>query len=397
MSIYSRDISQAYTQSSSKLARDIYIYAPKEIELPKGTLLKVILPLYAIPEAGTHWFKTYHNHHTSNLKMIPSTFDNCLLFNADGLLGLQTDDTLIASTPKFIELETKELKNAGFKAKPSEKLSVDKPLDFNGVKITLQRDGTLLINQLKQIKKIQLLDTSSFTRGQYIAQRARGAYIATVSQPQASFSLSHAAQVIRPTVQGAELLNRCLSWQLAASGLRFVQLDQRSLRLVTFTYSSFANNADMTSQIGYVIVIADAKNRANILHWQSVKFRRVTRSVLASELYAMSLGFDVAATIRSSLNQILSYQIPLSICVDSKSLYDCLVKLGTTHEKRLMVDLLAIRQSYERREIAEILWIKGSKNPADAMTKEKACDALQIMVDTNRLDMELDGWVERLE
>ncbi|KAI0992123.1 hypothetical protein K3495_g16063 [Podosphaera aphanis] len=145
--------------------------------------------------------------------MIPSTFDNCLLFNADGLVGLQTDDTLIASTPKFIELETKELKNAGFKAKPSEKLSVDKPLDFNGFKITLQRDGTLLINLLKQIKKIQLLDTSSFTRGRYIAQRARGAYIATVSQPQASFSLSHAAQVIRPTVQvqDAELLNRCLS------------------------------------------------------------------------------------------------------------------------------------------------------------------------------------------
>lgn len=122
---------------------------------------------------------------------------------------------------------------------------------------------------------------------------------------------------------------------------------------------------------------------------------RVTRSVLASELYAMSLGFDVAATIRSSLNQILSSNVSLIICVDSKSLYDCLVMLGTTHEKRLMVDILAIRQSYERREIADILWIKGNRNPADAMTKEKACNALQQMVDTNRLDLELDGWVER--
>ncbi|KHJ33633.1 hypothetical protein EV44_g3924 [Erysiphe necator] len=70
--------------------------------------------------------------------------------------------------------------------------------------------------------------------------------------------------------------------------------------------------------------------------------------------------------------------------------------LGTTHEKRLMVDILAIRQSYERREIADILWIKGNRNPADAMTKEKACNALQQMVDTNRLDLELDGWVESI-
>jgi hypothetical protein len=36
-----------------------------------------------------------------------------------------------------------------------------------------------------------------------------------------------------------------------------------------------------------------------------------------------------------------------------------------------MIDIQYIRQSYERREISEILWIKGDENPADAMTKEK--------------------------
>jgi hypothetical protein len=50
-------------------------------------------------------------------------------------------------------------------------------------------------------------DSTSFrgvTRGlltpkdQYIAQRARGAYIASICQPEASFDLSFAAQVINP-------------------------------------------------------------------------------------------------------------------------------------------------------------------------------------------------------
>ena len=62
--------------------------------------------------------------------------------------------------------------------------------------------------------------------------------------------------------------------------------------------------------------------------------RRVTRSVLASELYALSLGFDVAATIKSTLDQMFSDttqgKIPLSMCIDSRSLYECLVKLDTT-------------------------------------------------------------------
>jgi len=50
-----------------------------------------------------------------------------------------------------------------------------------------------------------------------------------------------------------------------------------------------------------------------------------------------------------------------------------------------MIDILSVRQSYERREITEILWIAGEKNPADAMTKSKLCGALQRLITTNKL------------
>jgi len=46
-----------------------------------------------------------------------------------------------------------------------------------------------------------------------------------------------------------------------------------------------------------------------------------------------------------------------------------MVKLGTSKEKRLMVDIMAIRQTYERRELSEIRWIAGVSNPVDASTK----------------------------
>jgi hypothetical protein len=47
-------------------------------------------------------------------------------------------------------------------------------------------------------------------------------------------------------------------------------------------------------------------------------------------------------------------QLPLVLYTDSKSLYNYLVKLDTTQEKRLIVDLMYLRQAYEQREIIEI-------------------------------------------
>ena len=141
--------------------------------------------------------------------------------------------------------------------------------------------------------------------------------------------------------------------------------------------------------------MTDATNRANILHWSSTKCKRVTRSVLASELYGMAHGFDIGTAIKSTTDKILRINTPLVLCTDSKSLYDCLVRLGTTQEKRLMIDVMCLRQAYERRLITEVKWIDGEANPADAMTKGKACSALTKLVDTNYIDLQTIGWVER--
>ena len=52
--LYLRDISQAYVQSDTELCRDLYIKPPIELEIAHNMVLKVIKPLYGIPEAGNH-------------------------------------------------------------------------------------------------------------------------------------------------------------------------------------------------------------------------------------------------------------------------------------------------------------------------------------------------------
>ena len=174
-----------------------------------------------------------------------------------------------------------------------------------------------------------------------------------------------------------------------------MKLEKESLRLIVFTDASFANNKDLSSQIGYVLVLADGTGHANIIHWSSTKCKRVTRSVLASELYGMAHGFDMGASVKSTVDRALEMDLPLVVCTDSKSLYECLVKLGTTREKRLMIDVMCLRQAYERREIAEVKWIKGDSNPADSMTKSKPSNALKHLTDTNTLQLDVEEWVER--
>jgi hypothetical protein len=406
--LYLRDISQAYVQSTTSLNREFYVRPPKEIidqlGIDRTAILKVVKPLYGVPEAGNHWFRTYHSHHIDHLHTKQSTYDPCLLYTNDpfGVVGLQIDDTLFVASTEFARAEQDELYKAHFMAKDRDELAIDKPLQFNGGLIQLRADGSITLTQEKQCKKIGLVTTvkgNAKLKDEYIAQRARGAYIASMCQPEASFDLSFAAQAIHPTNENTKDLNKRLGWQLDNStrGLTFVRLDENSLQLLVFTDASFANNKDLSSQIGYVVVLADNTNSANILHWSSLKCKRVTRSVLASELYAMVQGFDIGASIKTTIEKALGIDLPLIVCTDSKSLYDCLVRLGTTAEKRLMIDVMCLRQAYERREIAEVKWINGDSNPADAMTKAKACDALQRLIDTNRIDLKAIGWVERTE
>jgi hypothetical protein len=74
---------------------------------------------------------------------------------------------------------------------------------------------------------------------------------------------------------------------------------------------------------------------------------------------------------------------PIVVCTNSYLLYKCLVKLGTTKEKRLMINIMAIRQSYKRRELTEIRWINGQDNLANAITKGTPNKALETFINTN--------------
>ncbi len=164
-------------------------------------VLKVIKSLYEVPETDNHWFKTYHDHHTDKLKMIQFTYDSCLLYTLIfsqidlRVVDMQTDDIFILADQSFVVIEEEALFIVKIMIKSREKLISNNALKFNDTRIERLESNEIEIIYFRQethIQGIQLIKVE-FTiitgvrdkiramlilRNQYIAQRAREAYLA---------------------------------------------------------------------------------------------------------------------------------------------------------------------------------------------------------------------------
>jgi len=69
MTLWLRDITQAYTQLDDPLQRTIIAELPSQLKdsYPVGTVMVVVKPLYRIAEAGAYWWSTYFKHHIEKL------------------------------------------------------------------------------------------------------------------------------------------------------------------------------------------------------------------------------------------------------------------------------------------------------------------------------------------
>ncbi|KAK1920477.1 hypothetical protein P3342_002777 [Pyrenophora teres f. teres] len=94
-------------------------------------------------------------------------------------------------------------------------------------------------------------------------------------------------------------------------GLRYITVNLREAKLMVFVDGSFANNKDLSSQLSFVLVLVNESIDAdtftiqgNVIHYSSTKCKRVTRSVLASEIYSMVNGFDIGIAIATTLRMV---------------------------------------------------------------------------------------------
>jgi hypothetical protein len=78
---------------------------------------------------------------------------------------------------------------------------------------------------------------------------------------------------------------------------------------------------------------------------------------------------------------------------DSLSLFDVIIKESTTAEKRLMIDLVVVREAYDRMEIALLAFLRTNWNPADPLIKISPNTFLETILTTGTIDHSVAQWV----
>ncbi len=149
--------------------------------------------------------------------------------------------------------------------------------------------------------------------------------------------------------------------------------------------------------------------RASLVEWKSHTGPRVCRSTFAAESMSCAEGMEAAIAWRGYLVELLypnvdlrdidTNLLPILTVTDCRSLYDTMHREGAAKapsEKRLCVDLAALRQMYEH-EVTDgdplkvgtvpLVWVPTAEMLADPMTKVMKADALREVLDTGVLQI----------
>jgi hypothetical protein len=318
---------------------------------------------------------------------------NCL----NGLTGVYVDDTISAGT-----LESDRI------TQMTENLYEAIPKEYDGgilAGIEFKRDANkVIVSQEKCIHGLRLLpseanfaDFRSRIRDLRALRHQLSRVVAT--RPDLAFFSSRCAQVTEKSFekhpsQYIDLLNKAIRRAHEDDILMcFPQLDLSTLRVVVFADASFAQNEDLSSQVGYIVLLLDAEHQCAPIMHRSYKAKRTTQSELAAEAIALADGFDAAFACANNLMKLLGgKRIPIWALTDSKTLFDAILKGTATTEKRTLIEIAALKQAYSSG-ITSIGLISSGDNIADGLTKDSSVNALQNMIQFGMLNTKIKQFI----
>jgi hypothetical protein len=177
--------------------------------------------------------------------------------------------------------------------------------------------------------------------------------------------------------------------------LKYPALDLDSLYIRGYGDASFGMNVDGSSQIGYCILLMDKDDRFAIIKFRSEKCHGVTHPAMAAETCAFAEAFDAAFVSKHILEKLLKREIRLQMLTDSKQFFDAISHSTQTKEKRILIDIAASKQSFERHDISDLGLIAGCHMLADCFTKVMEPKQLLPALESGFLRHEIKQWIIR--
>ena len=378
----SLDVKAAFLQGKS-IDREIYVTPPKEVQ-NGGHIWRLKKVAYGLADASRSWYLRVLEALT-DLGMRVSRFDKAVFTyresSLEGILMVHVDDMLYFGTEAFMDKVITPLKKK-FKISRED----NEAFKYVGMNIK-QGTNEVILEQDSYLKamKEDLLPLSSLrdktrlatSEEKKIFKQGIGqlGWLTNISRPEGAYAFCQLStrQTNPKMADFIRLKKEIRELKSINTWIKIGKLNLESVRVVAYCDASFGALEGGASQIGFIVFLEDEKSTSIPITWASRKARRVARSSLTAETLAAVEAIDFAIVVQSAVEEIVKRKLPpIKLLTDNKSLHDSTKTSNTLADKRLLIDMSALREMVENKEL-EIMWISSKEQLADVLTKAGVC------------------------
>ena len=407
-SLQTSDITRAFLQTED-LARDIYVRPPPEAGLPRGKVWKLKKCCYGLIDAGRSFFLKHSGElkklGMETLKMDPA----CFLFfddkskptsetrNIKGIIGGHVDDNIECGEKEMFRNVCDKMKKR-FKYGSHNKL----PFKFTGLVVKEDEDG-IKIDQDKYVEGLEIPNVkniSALTKDSILDAEHQTIFRSLTSK------LNMLSITARPDIAfDVKLLTSRYGKATKEDLLNVVKLvrkvkrdttefvipnigDMENWILVGISDAATKKVNNLFSVSGQIVMLVNkVTNKASVLFWASKKIERVVSSSLAAETLALQKLFSTMFYIRQILGQMFgkaAEKIPGLALIDNQDLWSTLHHLKNCEDKRLLADIIQLKQSIIiDHTVQEVRYVQSKEMLSDCLTKPgRSAEAFNIILKT---------------
>ncbi len=383
------DIKSAFLQGE-QIQREVYVKPPKEANLEKDKIWKLLKCLYGLKDASRQWYERVIDE-LFKAGFRATELDPAVFFMVNqngeviGIVGVHVDDFIHAGTMEFNEKVITPLMNA-FQVGKNEKGS----FMYTGFKINQSKYGIMLDQNayVEKNLKVQPLEpsrarqkNSPLSEGELSDLRKMVGginWVVRATRPDISFELIDLSTKFKKGTVDDLVRARKVIQHLKESECKifFPKLDVASLEILVYTDASFGNiNDGLGSVGGQLIFLKDKDDNMSLIEWQANKVRRIVRSTLAAEALSLVDGLENAIYLRRLISELTGKaadSIKIKAITDNRSCVDAVMSTSLIDDKRLRIEIGMLKCMLKERVINQIKWVKGAEQLADCLTKRGA-------------------------
>ena len=375
------DVESAFLQGK-QLDRDVYIRPPLEAET--DFLWKLNKCLYGLADAPRMWFIEL-SETLESFGMEVSLYDESFLFwrkegKLQGVMGVHVDDFLNGGSKEFQKKILQPLKE-----KFTLSMEVEGNFLYTGLEINQKRDCIELSQNayIQELMNIHIARERAndnklpITKKEYKELRSvcgQLLWVSSQTRPDIAYQTCVASNsTSAATIGDLKNVNKAMNYMKKNPlTLIYPKLDLNDLNIVVFCDAAYANLKDGSSQGAHLVFLASRNGKVCPLAWQSKKIKRLVKSSLSGESWAMIEAVESAELLKAMIQEITQIpDIPIVCMTDCNSLFNELHTSNTIEDKGLRVPIGGLRRKVKNNEFT-VKWITKDLQLADPLTKAGA-------------------------